>query len=156
MGFQLVREPRPHLELVVRVGEVLAGNTREAERPRLSQPVRLEARVVGDGSDPEGSADLPSQRRAERGLRLPDVPEKHPDRPRAEAEDGRAPEEVLAIELARDEFVDEVVLDRTGVVSAELLDQPLCLAIHPRVLPSVRGYGGRRFVFSREIGIDRL
>ena len=80
-------------------------------------------------------------RRGERDVRLADVAKEQPDRSGAEPEHGGASEELLPIEVAFDQLVDQVVLDWPGLVAPELLDQPPGLAVHPILLsrlPRVR------------------
>jgi hypothetical protein len=70
---------------------------------------------------------------AEREVGLAHEAQERADRAGSEPEHRRAAEEVLAIELASDEFVDDVVLERPRLVAAVLLDEPLGLAVHPRI-----------------------
>ena len=86
--------------------------------------------------------------RSEGKLGLAHEPQERADRACPEPEHRRASHELLAIEVASDQLVDDVVLEWAGLVPAVPLDQPLGLAIHPRIslrLPAL--YGGRRFWF---------
>ena len=87
-------------------------------------------------------------RGGEREIGLADELQEHADRAGADPEHACAPDELLAVELASDQFVDDVVLERAGLVPAELLDRvswsrgPSPNSLRLRAL-----YGGRRFWF---------
>ena len=129
------REPRLHLQCRVRERQILARDTRQTQRARFSELIRLETRAEPEHPDAKRAARLRGDRRGEREVRLADVAQKQADRPGAEAEHAGTSEELLPIEVAFDQLVDEVVLDWAGVVSPELLDQPSRLAIHPAFSP---------------------
>ena len=119
-----------------------------SDGPSLSRYGSSDAPNTGN-ADPDRAAGLDCfERCSEREIGLAHEAQERADRAGAEAEHRRAAEELLAVELAPDELVDDVVLERPRLVAAVLLDQPLGLAVHPRISLRLRAlYGGRRFWF---------
>ena len=102
------------------------------------EQVRLERGAEHRDAEPERAAGLDRFGRCAEGeIGLAHVAEQRADRPGAEPEHRRAAEELLAVELALDELVDDVVLERSRLVPAELVDGPPGLSIHLSLLPSL-------------------
>jgi hypothetical protein len=128
-------EPGADPVLVVGVGQVLARDPGHAERARLGELVRLERAAplreadARRAADPDG-AGRGGGRDGRCGSCIADVRERARHDADREAEHRAAAQELGAVELAGDQLVDQVVLDRSRLVAAELLEQPPCLTIH--------------------------